>query len=64
VILAVALWSLLQQVLDIVSPDLDSNLKTGSSSWDLLWVRGCSSGARDFGGGSDRLADGAETPQS
>jgi len=36
VILAVALWPLLQQVMDIVSPDLDSNLKTGSSSWDLL----------------------------
>jgi len=35
VILAVALWPLLQHVMGMVSPDLDSNLKTGSSSWDL-----------------------------
>src|SRR6266480_2620899 len=52
VILAVALWPLLQQVMDIVSPDLDLNLKTGSSSWDLAAppVHGISGGVRPPGG--------------
>ncbi|PYU54994.1 MAG: hypothetical protein DMG56_11570 [Acidobacteria bacterium] len=35
VILAVTLWPLLQHVMGMVPPHLDSNLKTGSSSWDL-----------------------------